>query len=783
MKKTLTRLSSKLAVVGLIISAVATSIAASSAPTLAVGLPSGGIINSIALQSDGKIVIGGSFATYNDLRRQHLARLNADGSLDLTFGRLGVLYSSTGGSTNDVNVVAIQNVNGQEKILIGESQQSSFIDGVAVNGLTRVNPDGTVDTAFNNAVGAMDGKVTGIQVLSNGKIFVSGTFNTISSVARSGIAIFNADGSLDQSFNASINSSNVQWAYPVSAVAANYPTSPHYIYGNPLIVASGGYYKLTSFDGSSNSIVNYLSKFTTAIPTSDNGALLGGTMTNVNNSTGNKCLVKYSSAGTFDNTFNPSVITTCGNSGVTAMMEQAGGYVIGGDYNGGSKISRIDSAGTTISTLATLNTNIQLNALATQTVGSQSYILVGGYFTQVNGTAKIGLARIDSNTGVLDPTFPADNAPVATTTTTTAPAPGSSGSAGGSNNSGNGSGGGSSSSGGSAVTTTAVAPTIPADSALPVVTPAAPVTPEVADIAPSTATATATANVTSFVAGNEPVQPIAGGTNTAFISTTEATNGVQVSSNAFSSTERVNGYLQTPDGKYYDLGRNTPTGNHFKFTPMKFMKPGRFKVIATTVATGATARTTASTSVSTSTGAVTPAFGPKNVIAVINVLPRNEPASIAATAVSDAYSLSGTHGSTTFVDGSQLVVSKSGAITPKLFTAFKGFVIGTLQATYSVNMKTQTFSCSYAKFGNAKATPKATKSVNNWFPKSYIASNKACVLPKATMTAALTSQVKIVVKLRFGRLWPTTAKAVNPDTKAPIKPVTRTMTLIFGKIS
>lgn len=773
MKKTLTRLSSKLAAVGLIISAVATSIAASSAPTLAVGLPSGGIINSIALQSDGKIVIGGSFATYNDLRRQHLARLNADGSLDLTFGRLGVLYSSTGGSTANVNVVAIQNVNGQEKILVGESQQSSFIDGVAVSGFTRVNPDGTVDTAFNAAVGAMDGRVTGIQVLSNGKIFVTGSFNTINGVGRNGVAIFNADGSLDTSFDAGILTAKVSWAYPVTAVAVNYPSAPRYLYGNALLMGNGGVYLLSKYDGTTTSTTNYYNRLITAIPTSDNGALVAGTLTTVNGSSGNKCLAKFDSTGAFDNTFNASTLTTCGPSGVSVILEQGSGYLIGGDFNGISGVSRLNSAGTTISTLATVNSSVQMNALASQTVGSQNYILVGGSFTQINGTAKVGFARIDATTGAVDPTFPADNAPMSTTTTTP--------SSGGNNGSNGGSGNGSSS--GTAVTTTAVPPTTPADSALPVVTPAAPVTPEVADIAPSTATATATANVTSFVAGNEPVQPIAGGTNTAFLSTTEATNGVQVSSNAFNSTERVNGYLQTPDGKYYDLGRNTPTGNHFKFTPMKFMKPGRFKVIATTVATGATARTTSSTAISSATGAITPAFGPKNVVAVINVLPSNEPASLTATAVSDAYSLSGTNGTTTFVDGSRIVLSKAGAVTPKLFTAFKGFAVGTLKATYVSNKKTQTFTCSYAKFGSAKATPKATKSVNNWFPKAFMTAEKACVLPKAAMTAAATSQVKIVVKLRFARLWPTTAKAVNPDTKAPIKAVTRTMTLVFGKIS
>lgn len=148
----------------------------------------------------------------------------------------------------------------------------------------------------------------------------------------------------------------------------------------------------------------------------------------------------------------------------------------------------------------------------------------------------------------------------------------------------------------------------------------------------------------------------------------------------------------------------------------------------------------------------------------------------------DSATISGVAGTATFSDGSVLIVSKSGAVLPKLFTAFKGLVSGKLNATYTSGGKMKTFSCAFAKFGSTKAKPSLTKSVNNWFPKAFLPAKKACVLPKAAMTAAATTSVLVSVKLTFARLWPTTAKAVNPETKRAISSVKRTMKLTFGKL-
>lgn len=45
----------------------------------------GSYVHSLALQADGKVAIGGNFSRMNGTRRNHLARPNADGSVEVGF--------------------------------------------------------------------------------------------------------------------------------------------------------------------------------------------------------------------------------------------------------------------------------------------------------------------------------------------------------------------------------------------------------------------------------------------------------------------------------------------------------------------------------------------------------------------------------------------------------------------------------------------------------------------------------------------------------------------------
>src|ERR1051326_5483510 len=60
-----------------------------------------GIVTAMAMQDDGKVVLGGGFNSVQGLSRNRLARLNADGTLDLSF-------SPGSGADGNVDVITLQ---------------------------------------------------------------------------------------------------------------------------------------------------------------------------------------------------------------------------------------------------------------------------------------------------------------------------------------------------------------------------------------------------------------------------------------------------------------------------------------------------------------------------------------------------------------------------------------------------------------------------------------------------------------------------------------------------
>jgi uncharacterized delta-60 repeat protein len=141
-----------------------------------------GSVNTIKVQPDGKLIIGGEFTTIKGLARHGVARLNADGSGDSSFFYEAPSY----GGTYPVHSLALQ---ADGKLLVG---------GEVYNfGFIRVNIDGTPDTSFNeNASAAIapfayyGAAVNTIAVQPDGKIFYAGD----------GVLRLNSDGTLDSTF-------------------------------------------------------------------------------------------------------------------------------------------------------------------------------------------------------------------------------------------------------------------------------------------------------------------------------------------------------------------------------------------------------------------------------------------------------------------------------------------------------------------------------------------------------------------------------------------------------
>ena len=147
-----------------------------------------GRVGSIALQSDGKILVGGQ-AQINRLVGI-IVRLNANGTVDTTFGSGGMVTISLGSIGASIGGLAVQT---DGKIVA--SVMGVF---VARGNVTRLNANGSVDTTFGtNGIASISGLApTGPVLLQpDGKILVAGREFSSGLLAR-----LNNNGQLDTTF-------------------------------------------------------------------------------------------------------------------------------------------------------------------------------------------------------------------------------------------------------------------------------------------------------------------------------------------------------------------------------------------------------------------------------------------------------------------------------------------------------------------------------------------------------------------------------------------------------
>ena len=134
--------------------------------------------------------MGGNFTSYNGTAANRIIRLNANGSVDNTF-----VYG-TGFDSSVISVV----VQSDGKILVGGGFTS--YDGTSANGIVRLNTDGSADETFATGTGfASIGLVTKIGVQSDGKILVGGGFTSYNGTAANRIIRLIGTSSLLLAYN------------------------------------------------------------------------------------------------------------------------------------------------------------------------------------------------------------------------------------------------------------------------------------------------------------------------------------------------------------------------------------------------------------------------------------------------------------------------------------------------------------------------------------------------------------------------------------------------------
>jgi uncharacterized delta-60 repeat protein len=312
-----------------------------------------GYVSAIAVQTDGKVVIGGAFASSAGITPVNLARLNTNGTVDSSFDRSLSI-------DNAVNAALVQ---ADGKILFGGAFQ--IVDAVQRRNVARLHPDGTLDVGFDACVASSSGSgATGLALLSDEKILMSGRFTFSVGAFRDGVARLQPNGNLD----------------PV------YATPPGV---NP----RGTVYSL--------------------VARADGKAFLGGDFRSFY-AMPRGGVVLLTTNGLPDTSFNPGAGINNGAANYALALQSDGKIILAGDfteYNGQIKyrLARVNPDGSLDATFeAGFGANDSIGAIVLQ---SDRKILVAGKFSSFNGVPRNGIARLygDYRTSRLEPPRPLEN--------------------------------------------------------------------------------------------------------------------------------------------------------------------------------------------------------------------------------------------------------------------------------------------------------------------------------------------------------------------------------------
>jgi uncharacterized delta-60 repeat protein len=149
-----------------------------------------GYINNAIMLDDGKVMIVGNFTKYHDKPAMRVARLDQRGALDNSFS-----------ATFDNTVQAITPMPGNKYLVVGQFLEAN---GSAARKVVLLNNGGTTDNSFSVGTGPKagpDGILFRAARLKNGKIFLSGSFESFSGTKRNNTVILDEDGTVNKEYN------------------------------------------------------------------------------------------------------------------------------------------------------------------------------------------------------------------------------------------------------------------------------------------------------------------------------------------------------------------------------------------------------------------------------------------------------------------------------------------------------------------------------------------------------------------------------------------------------
>ena len=346
----------------------------------ATGAGADDIVNAVALQSNGKLLIGGYFTEYDGVAIGSIARLNSDGTQDNSL--------STGtGFDNAVQAIVVQP---DGKIIVGGI--FSEYNGVARPGLVRLNSTGSVDATFSTT--GVLGNINTIALQSDGKILIGGSAVAVVGGFTANMARLNLNGGIDNTFDVDPGPNGTALMNAVQPdgriLAGGYFTAYHGT--TPMYIArveTNGT-KDANFQGGAgtSAVVRSISV------QPDGKIIIAGSFTLYNGTTTTR-VGRLLASGAIDTGFN---VGSGANSIVhTTTVQPDGKVFIGGlftTYNGAarSRIARLNANGTVDNTFNIgTGANDVVRAIAVQADGK---VVVGGGFSAFNGTARGRIVRL-----------------------------------------------------------------------------------------------------------------------------------------------------------------------------------------------------------------------------------------------------------------------------------------------------------------------------------------------------------------------------------------------------
>lgn len=292
------------------------------------------IVTAVAIQPDGKALIGGSFGTVDGYERRFVARLNTNGMVDRDFVPATIEYG-------EVRNLALQP---DGKVLIGG--QFSRVGDMFTSQVARLHPDGAVDTTFSSALNSY-AYFRAIARQTDGKVLVA---------TDDGLDRLLADGSRDTNFQ---RFAAFQW--------------------------------ITNGDGmtSANNSLRAVAEL------SDGKILVGGDLQAIAGLALGAGVIRLNVDGSWDASFQRFT-----NGVASALLVQPDGKIVVG-RNG--RLARLNADGTVDDSFAAQSIEGDVMSLARQPDGK---ILVGGYYQRAAGRLRPGIARFNAD-GTLDRNFDA----------------------------------------------------------------------------------------------------------------------------------------------------------------------------------------------------------------------------------------------------------------------------------------------------------------------------------------------------------------------------------------